>query len=141
MKRQIAQLLFAAAIFLALITPAAAGVDSYQATFTLPLGSSTGVTTMTLAGSEIKDVFLWCPTLDASDIATATLTQEILGVDSVAPRGWTDKLIGATADNAIIRCNTDALEIYSDGNVTLQVDTSTTQAAARSFKVLFVVKH
>jgi len=120
---------------------ARAGVAGYEADFTLTSGTSSISTTMTLAGSEIKDVLLWCPTLNAADTATATLTLNVLGQTGFAPRGWSDKVVGATADNAVIQCNSSVLDIYCDNTVTFTMTTSSTQTAPRAFKVFFLVEH
>jgi hypothetical protein len=127
------------------ISPAQAsadqGVFGYSATFTLAINTSSASVVIPMTKANIKDVYLWCPTLDSGDTATMYLTQTISAVSTVVPRGWSDKSIGATSDNAIIRCNTNVLDIYGDGNVTVTVTTSTAQAAARTFKVLILGRH
>ncbi len=147
MKRSFTIWILCASLFLAahLLAPGTACADQsvfgYTATVTLAINTSSATVTIPLVKSNIKDVYVWCPTLDAGDTATVYMTQTISAVTTVVPRGWSDKSIGATEDNAIIRCNTNIMDIYTDGNIKITFVTSTVQAAARTFKVLILGRH
>ena len=152
MKRNLGWLgvvMLAAMMLVALApAPAVAGIVGTVETFTIPLGEagSTSTLTIQMSQSNIKDVYLWCPTLDASDTATVSMTYTAFSSNSdatiaaaeVVPNGWTNKVIGATADNAIVSVFSSANSIYVDGPVNLTVTCSSEQVADRVFFVLFV---
>lgn len=129
-------------------TPAHAGFVSSVETFTIPLGEtgSTSTLTVTMNRAKITDMYLWCPTLDASDTATLSLTitpfytnaDSTIAAATVAPNGWTSKVIGATADNAIVKVLSAVTALYVDGPININVTCSTEQAAARVFYVLII---
>lgn len=130
-----------AAALLAAISPARAAVAEYAVEFTMDSGDSTVELDVPLAGSEIKEVLVFVPTLDAGSTATITLRMTVFD-DELTPRGWTDKAITSTQDNDVIQCNSSALEVYCDRSVTIGVSTmGDAQAADRTFKALFIVKH
>ncbi len=119
----------------------AGDVKGYSVTATMDAGSSITSVVIPLAKSEIKDVYVWVPTMDSGDGTSITLRQTVLGVATVTPRGWSDKGVNGTGDNAIVRCNTNVLDAFCDGNVTVAFQATTNQAAARVFKVTIFVRH
>lgn len=125
---------------------AVAEVDAYAANLTMAISTSSTAVTVALAASEIKDVQVWCPTLDALSTASVDLQLNILDSTGTsqklaAPRGWTDKTIGASEDNAWTQCNSSELSIYCDNTATITITTQDNQAAARAFRVVFLVRH
>jgi hypothetical protein len=122
-------------------TASAGDVKGYSVTVTMDAGSSITSVVIPLAKSEIKDVYVWVPTLDSGDGTSITLRQTVLGVATVTPRGWTDKGVSGTGDNAIVLCNSSVLDVFCDGNVTVAFQTTTNQAADRTFKVTIFVRH
>lgn len=145
---------FQVAVFavLAIIAVSAfAEVRNVVKTVTIASGASTKSETLTLGATEIKEVTVWVPTLDAGDTATLYL-KEALVVDAsgttsyVAPRGWSDTSVGATEDNAFKKCelvgnSSSALSIWVDGTAQLTATASTAQEADRVFVFNIKIRH
>jgi len=128
--------------------PAEAGVEGIIETFTVDSGSSNTTLEVTMNASNIKEVYCYVPALDAGDTATLTLTSTpfasiaasdaTAGAATIVPTGWTNKVVGATDDAAIVKCNTSTTNIYVDGTITFGVTCTTAQASDRVFWVVFL---
>lgn len=132
----------AALIFglLALAAPRAhAAYEEIEQTFTVPLGSATAYTTVTLNRVNIHDIILDVPLLDSGDTATCTLQVAMDGLLYV-PTGISTKTIGATADGALVIFNSSQLNVIADGPVKFYMQCSSAQIADRRFKVRFLVE-
>lgn len=117
-----------------------AGYEVITVTKTMALGTSSTSIAVPMKNVCIRDVIVFVPTLDSGDTSTVTLTSTALGTTYV-PRGWSNKGVGATEDNAIIQCNASQLSIISGDTVTVGLLTSTNQAAARTFKIQIQIEN
>lgn len=124
--------------------PAHAGYERISGEQTLASGQSTMTITIPISRSQIRNVFVFVPTLDSGDTSTLALRipEPIGGASNTyTPNGWSDKAVGATEDNAVIACNTTQLSIICDGTAKLIVTCATTQAAARTFKYAILLEN
>lgn len=122
--------------------PAFAGFEMVQQDVTLTTTTSVDVT---LAKSTIKEVYLYCPTLDDDDTCTLSmaLVLPVSGTttDTIVPNGWTDYLVGATADNDLLKVLSASTSIYCDGPTRWTVTPSSTQEASRTFRLFFLLEN
>lgn len=135
----LALVLIAFTLLLFAAPQARAGYEGIVETKTMDSGTSIATLTVPLAKSQIKDVIVFVPTLDADDTCSVSLTVNAFDTKTYVPRGWSDKLVGATEDNGVTQCNASALDITVDGSANIKVQTSTNQAAARVFKFLILL--
>lgn len=132
--------LLAAVLSVFAMLPACAGYETIVETFTLDSGTSETYVDIPFNGC-IREVYLWCPTLDSGDTATLAMTMlpdASATTATVVPNGWSDKAIGATADNALVKCLSSAGTIYVTRMVRFTAYTATNQAADRTFRLIII---
>jgi hypothetical protein len=135
---ELAMLALVVGAVMVLAAPGAmAGYEAIDHTFTLDSGTSDTTEEITMNGSMIKEVILFCPTLDSGDTATLGL-RAVYNDLAYTPSGWTDKAIGATDDNALVKANANLLTTPVDGTLQIIINTKTNQAAAREFKIRII---
>jgi len=135
-------------VFLAVVfAPTAFGaMETVTDTVTLASGTTATTKVTMISEAEIKEVLVYVPELDAGTTITLSLTQTLTdaagttSTATVAIRGWTDKEVGATGDDAWVQCNSSVLECYVDGDVTMTFTCADAQAGARVFTVKYRVK-
>lgn len=135
------------ACFFVVTAQAMAATETIEKTFTIASGENNGSAVVSMPNSNIKEVILVCPTLDSGDTATADLTISLPGstaasqptaTTTITPHGWAQKEIGATDDGKTFYCTAATTNIFVPATVNFTVTTSSEQAAARTFKVLFI---
>lgn len=119
--------------------PAQAGFEIIQKSVTITSGTAGTTQTLTLRNCKIHDVVVFVPTLDSGDTAYINLAIP-LGSTTYTPRGWSNKAVGATEDNALIKANASELSIIADGTVNFNLLCSSNQAADRTYIIYFMIE-
>lgn len=146
MKNIFLTTLLIAALAFGALAPAQAGYEGIVETVTIDSGTSVSTISIPFSGN-LKELYVDSPAIDAGDTTTVTLTLSPIDESSeftdgttraVAPNGWTDTLIGATEDDAVVKVLSTSTNIYCWGTLNLTLQTSTDQAADRTFQVLLL---
>jgi len=133
----------AAALVLSLFAlgqSAHAGYEVVAQSATIATGTAGTTQSIMLRKCIIRDVIVYCPTLDSGDTASVNVAG-VLGDLTYTPTGYTAKSIGATQDGGLIKCNSSQLNIIADGEVRFALLPSSNQIADRTYIIYFLIEY